>query len=187
MEKMFPELLWISDGNLRQKVKDCFMDGLKQGGWTLEEMDMYAFSCNVPNYNVSFRDHIRTITRMVHAAYEEYSTVYKGKYELNYDYLIAGSILHDVGKFIEMAKDETSTLMPRRVVYSDKQKYLSHPFIGAALALKHDLPYEIAHMIGYHSKEGELHQKSPEALIMTLVDHVNFYPLRAQEAFSGKK
>lgn len=184
MEKMFPELLWIGDEALRQKVKDTFMDGLAQGGWTLEDMELYAFSCNVPDYNVSFRDHIRAITRMVHAAYEEYSAMYKGKYSLNYDYLIAGSLLHDVGKFIEMAKDETSTLMPRKVVYSDKQKYLSHPFIGAALALKHDLPYAIAHIIAYHSKEGDLHAKSPEALIMTLIDHANFHPLRAQAAFS---
>lgn len=185
MEKVFPEILWIKDEKLRAKVKATFMDGLEQGGWTLEDMDMYAFSCNVPDYNVSFRDHIRAITRMVHAAYEEYAGMYKGKYSLNYDYLIAGCILHDVGKFIEMAKDEKSASMPRRVVYSEKQKYLSHPFIGAALALKHDLPYEVAHIIGYHSKEGELHPKSPEALIMTLIDHANFYPLRAQAAFSS--
>ena len=185
MEKVFPELLWIKDEALRQKVKDTFMDGLEQGGWTLEDMSMYAFSCNVPNYNVSFRDHIRAITRMCHAVYEEYSGMYAGKYALNYDYLIAGALLHDVGKFIEMAKDETSELMPRRVVYSDKQKYLSHAIIGAALALKHDLPYPVAHIIGYHSKEGDLWPKSPEALVMTLVDHVNFHPLRAQAAFSG--
>lgn len=186
MEKVFPELLWIRDETLRQKVKETFMDGLKQGGWRLEDMDAYAFSCNVPDYNVSFLDHIRSITRMAHATYEEYSQMYAGKYELNYDYLIAGCILHDVGKFIEMAKDETSETMPRRVVYSSKQKYLSHAFIGAGLAIKHDLPYEIAHIIGYHSKEGALWPKSPEAQVMTLIDHVNFYPLRAQAAFSGK-
>lgn len=120
---------------------------------------------------------------MAHAAYQEYSEQYAGRYSLNYDYLIAGALLHDVGKFIELAKDPASTGVLRTVVYSEKQKYLSHPFIGAALALKHDLPYEVAHIIGYHSKEGELHAKSPEALVMTLVDHVNFYPLRAQAAF----
>lgn len=186
MEKVFPELLWIGDEGLRAKVKETFMDGLEQGGWTLDDMDKYAFSCNVPEYNVSFRDHIRAITRMVHAAYEEYSAAYAGKYTLRYDYLIAGSLLHDVGKFIEMAKDEASELMPRRVVYSDKRKYLSHAFIGAGLAIKHDLPYEVVHIIAYHSKEGDLWPKSPEAQIMTLIDHVNFYPLRAQAAFSGQ-
>ncbi len=184
METVFPELLWIKDEDLRDKVKATFMDGLAQGGWTLEDMDLYAFSCNVPNYNVSFADHIRTITRMVHVAYKEYSLAYAGKYTLNYDHLIAGSLLHDVGKFIELAKDETSQCMPRRVVYSDKQKYLSHPFIGVGLAMKHELPYEVIHIIGYHSKEGELWPKSPEAQFMTLVDHMNFYPLRAEAAFA---
>ena len=186
METIFPELLWIRDEKLRGKVQETFIDGMEQGGWTLDDMDRYAFSCNVPNYNVSFRDHIRSVTRMAHTVFEEYNGIYAGKYTLNYDYLIAGCLLHDVGKFIEMAKDETSELIPRRVVYSDKQKYLSHAFIGAGLAIKHDLPYEIAHIIGYHSKEGELWPRSPEALVMTLVDHVNFYPLRAQAAFDGK-
>ncbi len=184
MEKMFPELLWIGDRNLREKVKETLADSMEQGGWKLDDLDKYAFSCNVPDYNVSFRDHIRAITRMCHSVYEEYSKTYAGKYTLNYDHLIAGAILHDVGKFIEMSKDPASTCNPGKVFYNDKHKYLNHSFIGVGLAMKHGLPHEIAHIIGYHSKEGDLHPKSPEAQIMTLCDHINFYPLRAQAAFS---
>ncbi len=180
---VFPEIQWIKDAALRAKVEATMLDGMAQGGWTPADMDKYAFSVNVND--VTFRTHVRTITRMVNMIYEEYSGQYAGKYRLNYDHLIAGAILHDVGKFIELGKGENTGAPITPVVYTEKHKYLGHPFIGAALALKNGLPYEIAHIIGYHSKEGELFPKSPEALLMTLVDHVNFYPLRAQAAFQA--
>jgi putative nucleotidyltransferase with HDIG domain len=184
MKKIFPELLWISDEVLREKVRETFMDGLAQGGWTLEDMDQYTFSLNCPDHNVSFRDHIRSITRMAHAVYQEYSERYAGKYTLNYNHIIAGSLLHDVGKFIELTKDEKSTSCPKAVVYSAEAKYLNHAFLGAALAFKHGLPIEVSHIIAYHSKEGELNKKSPEAIVMTYADLINFHPLRAQAAFA---
>lgn len=52
MKTIFPELLWITDAELRGKVEATFMDGLAQGGWTLADMGLYAFSTNVPD--VSF-------------------------------------------------------------------------------------------------------------------------------------
>lgn len=33
MEKIFPELMWIKDTDLRDKMRKTFMDGLEQGGW----------------------------------------------------------------------------------------------------------------------------------------------------------
>lgn len=182
LHDVFPELLWIKDADLRAKAEATMTDGMAQGGWTADDMEKYAFSVNV--LDISFRTHVRTITRMADMIYKEYSGQYAGKYALNYDHLIAGAILHDVGKFIELGKGQSSGAAITPVVYTEKHKYLGHPFIGAALALKHGLPYEIAHIIGYHSQEGELFPKSPEALVMTLVDHINFHPLRAQAAFA---
>jgi hypothetical protein len=51
---------------------------------------------------------------------------------------------------------------------------LRHPFSGVALAFKHEIPYEVMHIIAVHSKEGDFVRRSPEAIIYHHAEFADF-------------
>lgn len=106
-------------------------------------------------------------------AYEEWE-VYGEKFKLNKDYLLAGALLHDVGKLIEYEKTADG-----KTQKSQLGKNLRHPFSGCALAVKHGLPVEVAHIIANHAKEGDGTLRSPEGVIVNKCDMLNFEGLKA--------
>ena len=57
-------------------------------------------------------------------------------------------------------------------------KLLRHPFSGAGLAMKHDLPDKVVHTIAVHAKEGDSGYRCPEAVIVHHADFMNFEPLK---------
>jgi hypothetical protein len=91
------------------------------------------------------------------------------KTPINRDYLIAGSLLADVGKLFEFDKKPDGSIFK-----SDYGKYIRHPFSGVGLAFKQGLPSEIMHIIAVHSKEGSGEKRSSEAIIFHHVDFIDF-------------
>ena len=175
--EVFPEISWVQDKKLREQIVTTFEDALNIGKWKLEDLDTMHFTLKLSNVKgafVSYRTHIRGVARMCHIVYKEYCELYKDKYCLNYDILIAGALLHDVGKLIEYGKDSQGVL-----IKSELGKFLRHPLSGAGLAMKHNLPYEIAHILAYHAAEGEGVLKTPEAVVVTNVDMINFDTIKA--------
>lgn len=170
---VFPEIAEITDEQLQSKVIATCEDALKIGGWSLDDLDNIPFTLIIPNTIVSYRTHVRTVTRMAINAYNEWG-VYGETRRINRDYLIAGAILHDVGKLIEYEKTSDGA-----TVKSDLGKNLRHPFSGCALAVKHNIPYEIAHIIANHAKEGDGTLRSPEAVIVNKCDMLNFEALKS--------
>jgi len=67
--------------------------------------------CVLPSAVFSYSINVRTVTRMSLKAYEEWE-VYGEKFKLNKDYLLAGALLHDVGKLIEYEKTADMFLPP---------------------------------------------------------------------------
>ncbi|MCD8360721.1 MAG: hypothetical protein LUC29_07910 [Acidaminococcaceae bacterium] len=47
------------------------------------------------------------------------------------------------------------------------------------MAVKHELPFEVAHIIANHAKESDGTLRSPEAVIMNKCDMMNFEGLKA--------
>jgi putative nucleotidyltransferase with HDIG domain len=99
------------------------------------------------------------------------SDFYGERIKINFDFLIAGAILHDVGKLLEYAKDGD------KIVKSKTGKLLRHPFSGSALAYKHGLPEEVIHMIATHAREGDGSYRSTEAMVIHYADYINFESL----------
>ena len=93
------------------------------------------------------------------------------KVKIDFDLLLAGGILHDVGKPLEYAEVEG------KITKSQKGKLLRHPFSGASLAYKHGLPDEVIHMIATHAREGDGGYRSIEAMIIHYADYINFESL----------
>ena len=66
----------------------------------------------------------------------------------------------------------------RKNIKSSMGKLLRHPFSGAGLAMKHDLPDKVVHTIAVHAKEGDGGFRCPEAVIVHHADFMNFESLR---------
>lgn len=171
---IFPELAFIKDEDLRKKVIQVSDDALSIGGWKLEDLDSIPFTLIIPNTMISYHTHVSAVIGTANKAYTEFMNVYNGKYVLNYDYLIAGAILHDIGKLIEYEKTPEG-----KSIKSYLGKNLRHPFSGAGLAIKHNLPCEITHIIANHAHEGDGTLRSPECIIVNKADMMHFEVLKS--------
>ncbi len=106
LKTLLPEILWIKDEKLREAIADTYSDALRTGGWNVQDMKEIPFTLLIPNCSVSYLSHVRAVTRMCHSAWTEFKAIYQGPdaAPLEYDILIAGALLHDVGKLVEYTK-----------------------------------------------------------------------------------
>jgi hypothetical protein len=181
LESVLPEILWIQDEKLRGALKNTYADALTSGGWSLEDMEKIPFTLLIPNCPVSYLGHVRAVTRMCHAVWREFKETYREKDVpvLDYDILIAGALLHDVGKLVESTKTADG-----KYVKSAMGQDLRHPFSGTVIAMRNGIPSKIAHTIAYHAKEGDETLRSPEAVIINKVDLLNFEILNPHRGMS---
>jgi putative nucleotidyltransferase with HDIG domain len=92
---------------------------------------------------------------------------------IDMDILISGAILIDVGKLLEYKIEDG------KLTTSDMGKIVRHPFSGLAIAYKFGLPPEVQHIIGTHSKEGDLGKRTVESIIVHHADFVSFEPFKS--------
>jgi putative nucleotidyltransferase with HDIG domain len=170
--KLIPEIKKIKDDQLREKVAAVWADAIELGGWKAGDLDKIPFTLLIPDCKFSLLHHTRAVTRTAVNIAENLTENYGDAVPIDMDILLAGSVLHDVGKVLEYVREGGA------VVKSRDGKLLRHPFSGQGLAYKHGLPFEVLHMIAYHSKEGDLGKRTNEAIIIHHADFVNFEPLR---------
>jgi putative nucleotidyltransferase with HDIG domain len=171
IRELIPEINQINDESLKKKVIYVWEEAIKQGGWKMEDLEKIPFTLLIPNCKTNLVEHTRAVT---HTALEMAKVIlkfYKEQVKIDFDLLLAGGILHDVGKLLEYAKDQ------EKIVKSKTGKLLRHPFSGSALAYKHGLPEEVVHMIATHAKEGNEGYRSTEAMIIHYADFINFESL----------
>ncbi len=176
-EDFIPELHLIQDPALRQKIEDTFEEARIIGGWTLDELAVLPFSVNIPGVTISLREHMRAVAYMTDQAYQMLRRCYDGthpEYQWNYSVLMAGALLHDVGKIVEYRKDNDGN-----PVISDSGKLMHHSVSGACLAARHGLPDEVIHIIAVHVQDGVRKFRSPEAAVVNKIDLLNFDPFKA--------
>lgn len=174
LTSLIPEIMLIKDEPLRESVITTFIQALNSGGWQPEEMDLIPFTLLIPKCSVSFLIHTRSVVQMCNLVFGEFNTRYQEHgYSLNYDILMAGALLHDVGKLIEYEKTATG------FIKSKLGKNLRHPFSGTALAVSNGIPYEVSHIIANHAKEGDGTLRSPEAVVVNKIDNLNFEGIKS--------
>lgn len=182
IRELLPEIEWIQDKELQNKVVNTFKDALITGNWEAEDMNNIPFTLLIPNCPFSYRDHIRGVTRIAKASMDEFNGIYASKnnnFKLDNDTLIAGALLHDVGKLVEYEKDSDGN-----TVKSQLGKDLRHPFSGTFLALRNGCSGQIGHIIANHAAEGDGTLRSPEAVIVNKADFINFETVKS---FLGMK
>ncbi len=165
LEIIFPLLKEIKNDEIRKKVKKCYEIAIKRSKW--DNLEEIPFTLLIPNA-YSYVKHVNNVAQM---AYQ----IGKIRKEVNMDILIAGALLHDIGKLLEYEKKG------EKVIKSSMGKYLRHPFIGAALAMEVGLNEKIVNIIASHSKEGELVERCKEAIIIHHCDFIDFEIARGEK------
>jgi len=164
-----PELSLIKNESLRDKVIAVWAEGLEAGGFTLDELKTVPFTLLSDNVSVTFLEHVRAVCQMCVSMADVVGSSYGKRIPIDKDVLVAGALLADIGKMIEFEKRPDGTYRK-----GHRGEMLRHPFSGVGLAFKHDIPYEVMHIIAVHSKEGDFVRRSPEAIIYHHAEFADF-------------
>ncbi|UCF09716.1 MAG: HD domain-containing protein, partial [Candidatus Bipolaricaulota bacterium] len=99
---LLPEIEWITDAELKEKVVATWEDGLERGGWTVADVDRMPFTL-AKKVSLTFAQHVRSVTRICAAVTDTFDDLYGGvDLKLDRDLILAGALLHDIGKLLEM-------------------------------------------------------------------------------------
>ena len=171
--KLWPELEWIRDLELREQVTRTWVRALELSPLTADDLQRIPFTLLVPNCKVTFMEHKRCVVHIARAAAEAMQQFLGHALPVDLDTVIAGAILADVGKLLEYEKVDGA------VRVSQRGALLRHPFTGVALALECGVPDRVCHVIAAHADEGNLVKRSPEAYVVHHADFMSFLPFKA--------
>ncbi len=170
---IWPEIKWIENEELRERVLDCWVYAIENSKLQIDDLTKIPFSLLLKDCNISFMNHKRTAVQLSVDIAKRMKENFGDEIKINMDILIAGAILIDVGKLVEY------DMVDGKLTTSNAGKILRHPFSGVAIADRFGIPPEVQHIIAYHSKEGDLAQRSVEAIIVHHADFVSFEPFKA--------
>ena len=169
---LWPEINWIKDDELQNKVADAWAYAIENSALTPEDLEKIPFSLLIKDCRVSFMNHKRTCVQLAVDIARRMQENFGDEISIDMDTLIAGAILIDVGKLMEYE------IVDGQLTTSDAGKLVRHPFSGAAIADRCGLPPEVQHIIATHSKEGDLGKRTVESIIVHHADFVSFEPFR---------
>lgn len=164
--RLIPELASIEDQALREMVANVWRVALERSAF--DSLEGIPFTLLIEDLDDTLLEHTRRVTGSAVAAA-------RARGDLDLDTVLAGAILHDVGKVLEyeVAPDG-------RVVTSEMGKRLRHPVSGAALAQELGLPLSIVHIIAAHAGEGNMVTRTPEAILIHHCDMTDFEITKAR-------
>ena len=176
VRKLWPELEWIKDEQLREKTALTWETALERSALRPEDLDIIPFTllCG-PDLKVTFMDHKRCVVHIARASGEKMNEFFGSDLPVNMDVLISGAILADVGKLLEYELDSDG-----RAVQGKYGQYLRHPFSGVSLAEECGVPPEVCHIIAAHAHEGDLVKRTTEAYIVHHADFMTFLPFKSR-------
>jgi putative nucleotidyltransferase with HDIG domain len=186
VRRSLPELAMIGDTALRDKVVEAWalalaetdfasIDDIPGGGdWKSPRMK-----------DGSQAHHLRATATMAVGLARGLQAIFP-TLEIDYDVLVAGSLLHDVGKAFEMSPRNLARWQsnPARTGLPA----VRHPVYGVYIAMTAGLPEAIVHIVGAHSAygEGALIAASVENLLVQYADHVQWKVLDTADMLTGK-
>ena len=172
VKKLWPEIEWITETDLREKVFRTWETALEKSVLSVEDLESIPFTLLVPGLKLSFIKHKRSVVHIAKEAGLKFKEFYGDELPVDMNVLIAGAILADVGKLLEYE------IRDGKAVQGNYGKYLRHPFSGVSLAESCGIPPEICHIIAAHAAEGDLVKRSTEAYIVHHADFMTFLPFK---------
>jgi putative nucleotidyltransferase with HDIG domain len=176
IKKLWPELEWIGDPDLREKTARTWEVALQRSVLTADDLNRIPFTllCG-PDLKVTFMDHKRCVVHVARDAGTKMNEFFHDDLPVNMDVLISGAILADVGKMLEYELDASG-----KAVQGKYGQYLRHPFSGVSLAEECGVPPEVCHIIAAHAHEGDLVKRTTEAYIVHHADFMTFLPFKSR-------
>ena len=172
VKRIWPELEWIQDQDLRRKTTDCWVRAFEYSPLTPADLEKIPFTLLGAQLSGelygSQEGRSCTWLVMLRSTCEKF---FGEALPVDMDVLIAGAILADVGKLLEYESDGEggSTQSPRG-------KYLRHPFTGVSVAMECGLPDAVSHIIATHAGEGNMVARTTEAWLVHHADFMTYEP-----------
>jgi hypothetical protein len=160
MRNIFPEIDLISDGSLRERVTAVWQQLWKELDWR----DIYAVPTS-PEISYPHIPHNRAVLAMALAiadAFEKFHGV-----QVDRDVLIAAGLLQDVSKLVEMSPPQSNEAK------EGKPRRFPHAFYAAHVALQHDVPDQICHIVLTHTPQSAQFPESLEGKILYYADQID--------------
>ena len=162
---MFPQFSRIQDDSLRHKAEDAMLLAAERGGWNADTIGKCPVTLNWPDCSVTWVEHVNDVTDVCIAAFDMQKKYYeRNGVVFDRDRVVAGALLHDIGKLTEFACRNGS------VCHSENYQLMRHPLSGAIIAHDADLPDELVHLIAVHSFEGERSYQTAESAFVRKLD-----------------
>ena len=182
IQKLFDsQLSRVQNHKLREGVVKTWVLACQRGGYeTVEQLVAMPFTLLTNSHGISFVEHTIAVTEGAIGLAEAQRMTYRAMpYIIDMDRLIAGGLLHDVGKLVEIAPDGHGGYMKSR-----DGKCLRHPISGTVLAAEAGLAPEVLNTIACHAKEGEGCPQVIETVLIHQADFATFLPLTMKSAGS---
>jgi putative nucleotidyltransferase with HDIG domain len=163
-----PEGQKIKDADLRERLYDAWAFGLSKTSFKrIEELRGSGHPTTPRLKQGTQADHLRGVGRLAEIVGNEMTKTFN-EFPLDPDVLLAGALLHDVGKPFEFAPENRQRWQadPRRAGFPA----IRHSVYGAYVTLSVGLPIEVVHMVGAHSWEGRFMERSTAREIISEAD-----------------
>lgn len=164
----------IGSDALRKQVVDIWVAGCERGSWkSIDELKQIPFTLLTDTKGVNFIEHTIAVTEGAFALGKAQTEAYaEMPYGIDMDRLVAGGLLHDVGKLMEIEKDGEGGYRK-----SHSGKCARHPISGALLAAESGADEELLNTIICHAKEGDGRPQVVETVLIHQADFATFNPL----------
>jgi putative nucleotidyltransferase with HDIG domain len=174
IESLFQnQLEKIEETALREKVVDIWITAAEKGNWEPEDLENIPFTLLTDTQGIDLIEHTIAVTEgalgLAQAIHESHTSQ---PFDINIDWLVAGGLLHDVGKLLEIERNPQGGYRKSR-----QGKCARHPISGAILVAQAGLPDEIINIVACHAKEGEGRPKRIETVLIHQADFAVFDPL----------
>ncbi len=171
--ELVPEFDLIQDADLRERTIQTWETAMEESGWTPDALTQMPFTLLIDPCPASYIEHIRAVTLTAVRTAEVFATIYGERVPVNMDYLVAGGLLHDIGKLLEYENRADGV-----TVQTYEGKLLRHPFTGMELAARNGLPAEVQHIIAAHAGEGDKVIRTTEATLINYADFMSFHSIK---------
>lgn len=151
IEKIYailPEHALIHDSCIRKKCAETWNEAIRIGNWEEKGIENCPMLVNIHRTDMPSKGfvHIHKVVEIAEALFRQ-SGEWIGQYrECEHDIVIAGALMHDVGKLLEY--DLSLTGLP---VYNSRYGSIKHPLSGAYLCKINGLPDKVVQCVANHS------------------------------------
>jgi putative nucleotidyltransferase with HDIG domain len=169
---VIPEFGLIEDEDLRSKALQAWAAELEKYGYKPDDLERMPFTTLVEDNPISLASHMRSLAKQSAACADLINGDYNGALTVSKDVLVAGALLHDIGKVGGMER------VGGKFTESRRERLLHHSFSGVGILMAAGLPDEVVHAVALHSKDGEGRRETPEAVILHHIDFMNYEALK---------